>query len=718
MKQCCVVAIISALVCAGAIAVGGVRARTSPGLVSDLAPRAQVDDAPIMKAVWSPDGTMLAIPTPSNIYLYAAGYEQPRILTGMDTISQLVFSPDSQSLAAVGFRIVDNLRVYGVWLWDVKTGELMSRWELNYVTTTLTFTPDGAALGVLAWNYDMSPSDIVRIQSLDNTWATTFAGVWSSSYTQYIAFSPDQALYTTISYVSQNGSGRLFPIINVWDSQTGALQHEMWMEGSYIAQLAFDPRNNGRLASLQEKGVVRFWNAQSGDQLFALTLPYERVSAVTFSDDGAQFATGGPDGVVRLWDSNTGAMLAVIEGPARTIDRIDYLSDGTLAAYGIIDGTARKWDVRTGEDLLVFDLGDSAISESGTSFVPSLASKSSQTLLTRAGDDSPNTIQVQQDEARILTLVWSPDGTQLVAGTTDGADVYTVTGTEYEFQWRAEAHTSGQTFPGSDHWITAGAFSPDGQILALAEGDGLVQIWDTQQIIQLTIFQDNDAATQTLAFSPDGETLAAGGGYFPSRFGADYVIHLWDTTSWTRREYTEVSRFGEMGSIAFSADRHYLAYGGIHGYLPICDASFGELITAIHPEPESVDELAFSPDGRYLAFSGRYSVQLWELHHDPEFHLILRRRWTFNEHDQAYWEWDEWPLTTITFRTDGHMLFATSTATGKVRVWDTAANAIIAEFAQTEAAIWTASFDPAGERLAAADEHGTIYLWTLSNLEN
>lgn len=113
-----------------------------------------------------------------------------------------------------------------------------------------------------------------------------------------------------------------------------------------------------------------------------------------------------------------------------------------------------------------------------------------------------------------------------------------------------------------------------------------------------------------LRFSPDGKTLAAGGGE-PSRSGD---ISLWDVASgkliieWKERHSDTVL------SLDFSSDGKRLASGGADKIARVTDLADGKTVNVLEGHTHHVLGVSFRADGRVLATAGADGVVIvWDM---------------------------------------------------------------------------------------------------------
>ena len=155
------------------------------------------------------------------------------------------------------------------------------------------------------------------------------------------------------------------------------------------------------------------------------------------------------------------------------------------------------------------------------------------------------------------------------------------------------------------------AFSPDGETLASGGGDRTIRLWDVETGQERAALEGHTGRIESVAFSPGGGILASG--------GWDGTIRLWDAaTGEPRARMEEPGRYGLTGwvwSLAFDPDGEILASGHDHG-VRVWDVEAGRLRStlALDDHRSWVSAVAISPDGGTLASGSRspyQTVLLW-----------------------------------------------------------------------------------------------------------
>ena len=363
-----------------------------------------------------------------------------------------------------------------------------------------------------------------------------------------------------------------------------------------IHSMAFSPDGN-TLVSGSYDGTVRLWDVAAHRQIGAPLAGHDgEIYSVAFSSDGKLVASGADDGVVRLWDvavhRQIGAPLAGRDGE---INSVAFSPDGKTLATGGADGTIRLWDVAAHRQI-------GAPLASHDDKINSVAfSPDGKTLATGGAD---GTIRLWDVAAHrqigaplashagvVYSVVFSPDGKTLASGSADGAIRL----------WDVATQQVARSWPTNSPVFDV-AFSPDGKILASGNLDDTARLWDVATLRPI----GNPFIGYSLVFSADGKNpghrwlrpyRAAVGCSQPDGHGG-------------RDRATK-----PVNSVAFSPDGKTLAAGAAGGTVRLWDMATRQPIgSPLNTHADAVNSVVFSPDGKTLAAGATDgTVRLWNV---------------------------------------------------------------------------------------------------------
>lgn len=142
-----------------------------------------------------------------------------------------------------------------------------------------------------------------------------------------------------------------------WNS--GSAIGEMAGHSKGVLAVAFRPERPFKIATAGEDFYTNFYEGPPFKQAKASSNVHGNfVNAVTFSPDGALYATAGSDKRVFVWDGLTGEKKAEIAAHAGSIYALDWSADSKAFLTASADKTAKLWDAGSGECSTTFSFSD------------------------------------------------------------------------------------------------------------------------------------------------------------------------------------------------------------------------------------------------------------------------------------------------------------------------------------------------------------------------
>jgi RNA polymerase sigma factor (sigma-70 family) len=548
----------------------------------------------------SPDGKVVASGDPDGFSLWnaATGKRLFRAAREGNGVSAVAFSRDGK-LAAYALSRPVALGVYtGARVVEAATGKDVAALSGHTsLVSAVAFSPDGKAVATASADGTVILWDVATEK--ETTRLTGHAGGVLA-----VSFSPDG-----MSLATGGSDGTL----RLWDLATRN-EAKKFSSGRDVAGVTFSP--DGKLVAGTTDGgrLVRVYGVGSGKEVHAFTGSGFRC--VAFSPDGKALAAGDGAGIIRLWEMPDGKALLPTEPHEGGLSHVALSPDGKTLAACTLMATVYLWDVTTGK------------------------------LLRRLGDF----------EGGISRVVWMPDGKRLAANSRYGSARFWDAATGRE-ELPAYAMMTGLCPPTAPP-LSDLALSPDGKRLAGAYLGNIVQVWNAENGHYVCSCRRDASNLYGVAFGRDSRTLFS--------CGEDGGVRAWDAADGKPlRLIGDASWVGK--ALAVSPDGRLLAVGCADNKVRLFDTESGALLRQMSERPNGARSfpaatrparsLAFSPDGRTLAWGDWQAVQLWEV-------ATGRERLAFPAHRGE--------VTSVAFLPDGRRL-ATGSLDTTAAVWDLSA---------------------------------------------
>ncbi|MYF98137.1 sigma-70 family RNA polymerase sigma factor [Candidatus Poribacteria bacterium] len=621
---------------------------------------------------------------------------------GKGYIFNFAYSPDGTRLA-VGSTI-------GIWFYDTQTDEEINLLKgHSYYVSGVVFSPNGKTLA----SFSSWSDHTIRIwDAVTGESKGVLTGHTDEIYC--LVFSPDGKMLA---------SGSKDNTLRLWNAMTG--EQNMTLDGhkNQVKTLAFNP-DGSTLASGGSDEVIRIWNVSTGDLLLTFAAHANTIDSLMYSPDGKMLASHGGDNNVCLWDAYTGEFLRLFKSNAKEIKSIDLSKDGSTLA-GVDNGnTLHLWNTRSGEKLQTIrwnqKFGSVQFSPDGKTFACDDDSKGTVFLFDTNSGYLIHEFKIDGKRERVNYYRFSPDGKTLAAS--NGFEIYF---------WNVNTAEHIKTITGYSEVVGAIEYSPNGNTVASV--DGSVRVWDvkTQKLLK-TIAPES--SIRSISYSPDGEPLACG--------THDNTILLFDVATWEHVATLEGHTKG-LSCVKYSPDGNTLASGSWDNTIRIWNPNSGELLNTLTGHPDGIHDLVFSPNGSTLAScGGEGTIRFWDVVTGKHIRTIDPK--SENSIDSVAYSPDGkilactgdngadgirfWDVSTgellktidvdagafsVVYSSDGST-FA-SGGMGELSIWDAKTYDIVKTFTGHIDPVYSVAYSPDGKTLASGCRDSTVILWDLTD---
>jgi WD40 repeat protein/mono/diheme cytochrome c family protein len=320
------------------------------------------------------------------------------------------------------------------------------------VITSLAFSPDGSLLAVSGYH------EILLHKSDGSGLIARLTG--ESPRIESIVFSHDGKMLGACG-----GAPADFGQVQIWDPLTHKNLKTFQPSTDSLYGLSFSPDNKTVACAAADK-IVRRINIEDGKVLMEFRGHADWVLHTAFTLDGKQMISGGRDKAIKLIDSADGRFEDDINNPLEQIVSMARHPKEEQVLYGGDMGTPRVYRI------------------------------SVNTGRTAGRFDSNLVRQFERQPGPCTAVAWSPDGTQIAAGSVGEVRVYDAVNPDPNapkstIDPRApfdpnkpppQVHDSKRllTLTGNIGPIYAIAWKPDGSVIATGGFDGAVRLFDAK----------------------------------------------------------------------------------------------------------------------------------------------------------------------------------------------------------------------------------------------
>ncbi len=420
------------------------------------------------------------------------------------------------------------------------------------------------------------------------------------------------------------------------------------------------------------RGEVTFWDV--ADPKPGIHFEQQgRIPVVSFSPDGKWLAVGpnGPQAGIRLIDTSTGAIAQTLPGPAARTNAMIWSNDGSQLVLGsTIDKSIRVWNITEKKFVKTFE------PEISRQFALGFT-KSGRLLAAGvpSGDRDGLVIVDAVTGKTDKTLKGHKELIEAAAFSTDASVLMSVGWDATIRLWDVETGAESAVLKGHKKGIRSVSTSADHKRL-VTSNDRELKIWDGEKRELLADLGGENAGAKFVTMSPDGAWLVS--------IERDGSARLWDV-----EKKSEKAKLDKSAQAMVASDDD----GNPTATTPMTPPAGDS------PEPEAVQSLAYSRDGKWIALAredGRISIR------NAADGKVARELDAFSD-----------VAACVAFSPDSQRIAAGS-FDKSIKVWNVATGELVTELAGHTNWVFSVAFSPDGTKLASGGYDKSIKVWNIA----
>lgn len=513
-----------------------------------------------------------------------------------------VFSEQDGKALAAGYYsdLYSTLRI-----WDVETREVVHEWECPYKVASAKFSEDGNFIAIAC------EGDVISIFDLKKEESTFFSYEKGDIYALDFNSGVPRVFVNNPDGLDWWINGVTGEVIEFQNSQDVSYL-KISQDGSMVAGISLDGNKN-----------VYVWDVETGNLKWTITAK-DKFDICAFSPNGLFLVIGG-DNSISSWSLVDGTLQnSYAFDTAWYINDLQVSPDNTKIGVASSSGLASVIDVATGQQVWSFSGHNSeslsfspdgfyvAVSDrEGTTIVADIANNKTVSVFSYTNAKPGNGIQFSKYSKRVLTLeyvgaaLWDFSELGVQYKKAYSGDVFVDPKSEMMVSVLKSqiklVHLVSSSQP--DAVIDIG-FDPQtievsfkSGIMAFANVDGKILLYSISNGDLLGDI-DNKEGIYRMAISPSGHYLVVA--------SASSVVNLYELDSKlavAQVRVDEANQLSEGTGFVFSPSEESLIV--VTGAINSIEIPSGRLLYDIRPIDFVSSNVAYSPDGKYIAFSGK-----------------------------------------------------------------------------------------------------------------